>query len=136
MAVRDQRGLPAVFITIGPDVSCLFMSCLALSEDLAQKKHPANDLPWKHHNHRVCRMCRITDVLINAISVKKLAGPIVMKIAVKVVSHSLRHYISISIPGTCVNYIINPHQVFPTTQKKGVLLCCRGWLELVIWSFE
>ena len=34
----------------------------------------------------------------------------------------------ISIPGTCVNHIINPHRVFPTTQKKGVLPWCRGWL--------
>jgi len=40
-------GIPAVFITIGADLFCLFMSCWALSEDLAQKKHPANDLPWK-----------------------------------------------------------------------------------------
>ena len=48
---------------------------------------------------------------------------------------SLRRYISISIPGTCVNHIINPHRVFPTTQKKEVLLWCWGWLGLVIWSF-
>jgi len=34
----------------------------------------------------------------------------------------------ISIPRTCVNHIINPHRVFPTTQKKGVLPWCRGWL--------
>ena len=40
----------------------------------------------------------------------------------------------ISIPGTCVNHIINPHRVFPTTQKKEVLLWCRGWLGLVIGS--
>ena len=49
---------------------------------------------------------------------------------------SLRHYISISIPRTCLNHIINPHQVFPTTQKKGVLLWCWGWLRLVIESFR
>ena len=45
---------------------------------------------------------------------------------------SLRRYISISIPGTCVNHIINPHRVFPTTQKKEVLPWCWGWLGLVI----
>jgi hypothetical protein len=52
------------------------MSCLALSEDLAQKKHPSNELPWKHHNHRVCQNLphgRITDVLINT-SIKKISG--------------------------------------------------------------
>jgi len=50
----------------------------------------------------------------------------------KVSAASLRRYISISIPGTCVNHIINPHQVFPTTQKKEVLPWCWGWLGLVI----
>jgi len=38
-------------------------------------------------------------------------------------SSSLRRYISISIPGTCVNHIINPHREFPTTQKKRPCLC-------------
>ena len=41
----------------------------------------------------------------------------------------------ISIPRTCVNHIINLHQVFPTTQKKRALLLCLGWLGLIIWSF-
>jgi len=27
----------------------------------------------------------------------------------------------ISIPRTCLNHMINPHGVFPTTQKKGLL---------------
>jgi len=31
--------------------------------------------------------------------------------------------------------MINPHQEYPTTQKKGLLPLCRGWLGLVIGSF-
>jgi hypothetical protein len=31
--------------------------------------------------------------------------------------------------------MINPHRVYPTTQKKGLLPWCRGWLGLVIGSF-
>jgi len=46
--------------------------------------------------------------------------------------HTCIWHPDISIPGTCVNHIINPHRVFPTTQKKGVLPWCRGWLGLVI----
>ena len=38
---------------------------------------------------------------------------------------SLSRYIYISIPRTCLNHMINPHWVFPTTQKKGLLPCCR-----------
>ena len=33
--------------------------------------------------------------------------------------------LDISIPRTCLNHMINPHRVFPTTQKKGLLPCCR-----------
>jgi len=40
----------------------------------------------------------------------------------------------ISIPRTCLNHMINPHGVFPTTQKRGLLPWCRGWLGLVIGS--
>ena len=61
------------------------MSCLALPEDLEQKKHRANDLPWKHHNFKVFQNMphgRIADVLINTISVKKIVGLIIMKTAV------------------------------------------------------
>ena len=35
--------------------------------------------------------------------------------------------------------MINPHRVFPTTQKKGVkgvMLWCWGWLELLMMSFR
>ena len=49
---------------------------------------------------------------------------------------SLRCYIYIWIPRTCLNHMINPHWVFPTSQKKGILPWCHGWLGLVIWSFE
>jgi hypothetical protein len=31
--------------------------------------------------------------------------------------------------------MINPHREYPTTQKKGLLPWCRGWLGLVIGSF-
>jgi len=31
--------------------------------------------------------------------------------------------------------MINPHQEYPTTQKKGLLPLCQGWLGLVIGSF-
>ena len=49
---------------------------------------------------------------------------------------SLRRYIYVSIPRTCLNHIINPHPEFPTSQKNSVLPWCRGWLGLVIWSSE
>ena len=49
--------------------------------------------------------------------------------------NSLRRYISISIPRTCLKHIISPHRVFPTSQKKRVLPLCRGWLGLVIDIF-
>ena len=44
---RDLLAITAIFITIGPRGSCLFMSCLALSGDLVQKKDPPNNLPWR-----------------------------------------------------------------------------------------
>ena len=50
--VGESCASTAGFRTIGPDVFCLVMPCLALSDELAQKKDPANDLPWKHPRGR------------------------------------------------------------------------------------
>ena len=67
------------FITIGPHVSCLFISYLAYQGIC--RKRSIHCTTWMITTAE--SLPRITDVLRNPISVKELAGPIIMKTAVK-----------------------------------------------------
>ena len=92
----------------------------------------------KGHNGKCpCRSCEIAAVNNSdsrektyyvPLSFPKQPGSIrcildTLNLSLQTHESSLRHYISISIPRTCVNHIINPHRVFPTTQKREPCHC-------------